>query len=345
LASIQITCLLLHYIKELFQKHPNSFCLGGANIPSLIFRKQENFYFFLFISKYPIKSRVSGVKLFSRHPFFLLPIRKNNRYCHPFRSIFATMNDTNQNKRKISHQKLYGVHAVSEALASGKEIERVFLKRGDNPRIKDLQRILSERSIPFVFVPEAKLNREAGEKHQGVMAICALIEYGVIEEVIATVFERGENPLILILDGITDVRNLGGIARTAECMGVHAIVVPESGSAQINGETVKISSGALHNIPMCRTKSIPHTIEFMQNAGITIVGASEKAETCLHEFDFCKPIAIVMGSEDHGLSNAVIRKVAHLLRIPMAGVTSSLNVSVACGMLLYECKRQRIFGC
>ena len=256
------------------------------------------------------------------------------------------MSQSNRNHRKTPQQKIYGVHAVIEALASGKEIERVFLKRtGDNQRIKDLQKKLSERSIPYVFVPEAKLIREAGDKHQGVIAICAVIEYGIIEEVIATTFERGENPLILILDGITDVRNLGGIARTAECMGVHAIVVPESGSAQINSEAIKISSGALHNLTVCRTKSIQQTIEYLQSTGVVIVGASEKAETCVHEFDFCRPTAVVMGSEENGLSHASIRKVTELLKIPMNGVTSSLNVGVACGMMLYECMRQRILAC
>lgn len=255
------------------------------------------------------------------------------------------MSEANRKKRKVSNHKIYGVHAVIEAIKSGKEIERVFLKRGDKVRIKDLQRILSEKSIPFVFVPEAKLFREAGENHQGVVAICSLIEYGVIEEIVAIAFERGENPLILILDGITDVRNLGAIARTAECMGVNAIVVPESGSAQINGEAIKISSGALNNIPICRTKSISLTIEYLLRTGIILVGASEKAETCVHKFDFCQPVAVIMGSEDNGLSHATIRKVTHLLKIPMVGATSSLNVSVACAMILYECARQRISIC
>lgn len=256
------------------------------------------------------------------------------------------MNSAPQKKPKVNQQKIFGVHAVTEAILSGREFERVLLKRNsENPRIRELQKTLSEKSIPFSFVPEAKLNREAGEKHQGVIAFCALVEYGNIEEVIAAAFERGENPLILILDGITDVRNLGGIARTAECMGVHAIVVPDAGSAQINGETMKISSGALHNITVCRTKSIVKTIEFLQNSGVTLVGASEKAEAAIYEFNFCHPVAIVMGSEDNGLSHASIRKVTHLLKIPLAGSTSSLNVSVACGMILYECARQRFSLC
>jgi 23S rRNA (guanosine2251-2'-O)-methyltransferase len=259
------------------------------------------------------------------------------------KSIFADMFKVPGRKGHKSNQKIFGVHAVLEAIASGKAIDRVFLKRAsDNPRLKELQMTLTQRSIPYTYVPEEKLNREAGDKHQGVLAICALIEYGLIEEIVAKAYEQGQDPLIVILDGVTDVRNLGSICRTAECMGAHAVVVPETGSAQINSEAIKISSGALLNLNVCRTKSLSDTIAFLQESGLTLVGASEKASESIYSFSFCRPVAIIMGSEDKGLSHAVIRKAAHLLRVPMSGQTASLNVSVAAGMILYECMRQRI---
>ena len=248
------------------------------------------------------------------------------------------------NRKRISHsnQKIFGVHAVTEAIQSGKQIDRVFLKKGsDNPRIKELQSTVKHHNIPFSLVPEEKLYREAGDKHQGVIAICAIIEYELLEEIIASIYERGENPLILLLDGITDVRNFGGICRTAECMGVHAVVIPDTGSAPISAEAIKISSGALHNLSVCRTSSMNETMRFLQDSGVTVVGASEKATELIQNFDFCQPMAIVMGAEGKGLSHAAIRRATHLLRIPMTGQTSSLNVGIAASMFMYECMRQR----
>jgi len=247
-----------------------------------------------------------------------------------------------QEKRE-SNQHVYGIRAVMEAIESGKEIESLFIQRGLGGGLwNDLKQMLKEHGIGFQQVPIEKLNRITRKNHQGVIAVISPITYHRIENIVPLIYERGEVPLLLILDGITDVRNLGAIARSAECAGVHAIVVPNKGSAEINPDAIKTSAGALYNIDVCREENLLNTIKFLQESGIKVVVCTEKTEESIFTTDFSGPIAIVMGSEEKGVSNELIRTADDLAKIPMFGEIGSLNVSVATGIVLYEGVRQRL---
>ena len=237
---------------------------------------------------------------------------------------------------------VFGIRAVIEAIRSGKEIESLYVQRGLGGELfHEFRGLLSEFKIEAQQVPVEKLNRLTAKNHQGVIAIISPITYYKIEDVIPMIFEKGEVPLILILDGITDVRNIGAIARTAECAGVHALVVPAKGSAQINGDAIKTSVGALYKIPVCRQSSLIQTARFLQESGLQLVCCSEKTNNYIYTPDYTAPTAIIMGGEDDGISNELIRIADHLAKIPMFGEIESLNVSVSTGVILYEAIRQR----
>lgn len=237
---------------------------------------------------------------------------------------------------------VFGIRAVIEAIRSGKDIESLYIQRGlGGDLIHELRGLLTEHNIVSQQVPVEKLNRITPKNHQGVIAVISPITYQKIEDIIPMVFEKGEVPLILILDGVTDVRNVGAIARTAECAGVHAIVVPAKGSAQINPDTIKTSAGALYNIPVCRENSLLQTAKFLQSSGLQIVCCTEKTNDYIYAPDYTVPTAIVMGSEDDGISNEIMRIADHLAKIPMYGEIGSLNVSVSTGIILYEAIRQK----
>lgn len=237
---------------------------------------------------------------------------------------------------------VFGIRAVMEAINAGKEIESLLVQRGlGGPLFAELKSLLATHKIEAQQVPVEKLNRITAKNHQGVIAIISPITYYKIEDIIPTVFEKGETPLILILDGITDVRNIGAIARTAECAGVHAIVVPAKGSAQINADAIKTSAGALYNIPVCRHNSLLQTARFLQESGLQLVCCTEKTNDYIYAPDYTVPTAIIMGSEDEGIGNELIRISDHLAKIPMFGEIESLNVSVSTGVILYEAIRQR----
>jgi 23S rRNA (guanosine2251-2'-O)-methyltransferase len=190
-------------------------------------------------------------------------------------------------------------------------------------------------------VPLEKLNALTQKNHQGVAAFASLIEYANLEETVIGVIERGETPLVLLLDGITDVRNFGAIARSAECAGVHAIVVPAKGAAQINGDALKTSAGALNLVPVCREPSLRSAIYFLRDSGIQIVAATEKADSDLYAAELDKPTAIVVGSEETGISPELLRAADVLVKIPLCGSIASLNVSAAAAVALFEVVRQR----
>jgi len=237
---------------------------------------------------------------------------------------------------------LYGFHPCLEAIRSGHPIERVFLKKGLNGELfQEVFHLIRKQGIPYQFVPVEKLNRITGKNHQGLIAVEALIEYQPLEEVVARVFESGNDPLILLLDGITDVRNLGAIARSAEAAGVNALVLPEKGSAAINADALRTSSGALYMLPVCRTPDLLQTVRYLKTSGIKIFGASEKANSLHYQADLTGPLALVMGAEDTGISYGIIKELDQQIRIPLAGKMESLNVSVAAGVLLFEILRQR----
>ncbi|WP_413667805.1 23S rRNA (guanosine(2251)-2'-O)-methyltransferase RlmB [Mucilaginibacter sp. Mucisp86] len=248
----------------------------------------------------------------------------------------------NSRPQRESNQMVFGIRAVVEAIRSGKEIEALFIQRGiGGGLIQELKELMNEYQITAQQVPVEKLNRITQKNHQGVIAVISPIVYQKIENIIPDVFEKGETPLILVLDSITDVRNMGAIARTAECAGVHAIVIPAKGSAQINPDAIKTSAGALYKIPVCRHDNFMQTVRFLQESGLQLVCCTEKTQDDIYKPDYTVPTAIVMGSEEDGIRNEIIRISDHLAKIPMFGEIESLNVSVSTGVILYEAIRQR----
>lgn len=237
---------------------------------------------------------------------------------------------------------IFGTRAVIEAIKSNRSIEKVLLRKGlDNPLFSELFLLIKENNIPFQFVPVEKINRVTRKNHQGVLAFLAAVDYANIEIVVPGIFESGADPFILILDQITDVRNFGAIVRTAECGGVHAIVIPEKGMARIGADAVKTSAGALHTVPVCKVKSISGVVKYLKESGIKIIAATEKAEKLYTASAMNRPVAIIMGAEDEGISPAVLRQVDEQVKIPLFGKIESLNVSVAAGVIIYEAVRQR----
>lgn len=234
---------------------------------------------------------------------------------------------------------VFGIQSVLETLRSGKEIDRLIIQRElGNIEILDLAK---EKGIQVQKVPIEKLNRITRKNHQGAIAFVSAIHYAKLENVIADTFEKGQIPMILILDRITDVRNFGAIARSAECAGVHAIVIPSKGAAQINADAMKTSSGALNFIPVCREDSLLQTIHYLQNSGLKVVACTEKTKNSIYSIDFSVPVAFILGSEEDGISDELIRKSDELAAIPQNGQVGSLNVSVASGVIMYESVRQR----
>jgi 23S rRNA (guanosine2251-2'-O)-methyltransferase len=237
---------------------------------------------------------------------------------------------------------IFGIHAVQEAVKAGRDLDKVLVRRGPgSDLLKNLLGILSRMEVPVQQVPPERLNRITGKNHQGVIAFLSEISYADITSLLPSVFEKGEDPLILLLDGVSDVRNFGAIARTAECAGVHAIVIPASGSAAINADAVKTSAGALHRIPVCRHRDIPAVLKFLQESGLRLFAATEKAKDSVYSADMSGPSALIMGSEDTGISARYLKIADQWVSIPMKGKISSLNVSVASGVILFEILRQR----
>lgn len=237
---------------------------------------------------------------------------------------------------------IFGIHAVREAISAGKDIDKVLVRRGAGSGLfKELLADIRKFNIPLQQVPVEKLNRITRKNHQGVIAWLSQVSYSDISSLLPTIYESGNDPLILLLDGISDVRNFGAIARSAECAGVHAIVIPFSGSAAINSDAIKTSAGALHRIPVCRERDLVTAARFLRDSGLKLFAATEKAEELVYGADLTGPVGIIMGSEDRGVSNALLKDCDHWISIPMKGSISSLNVSVAAGVLLFEAVRQR----
>ncbi len=244
---------------------------------------------------------------------------------------------TEKNKNYV-----YGIRSIIEAIRSGKEIDKLLLsKQAGGGLFKDLFALARENNIPTQFVPLEKLNKITFKNHQGAIAYISEISFYKIEHIVPALYEEGKTPLLLILDSITDVRNFGAIVRTSECAGVHAIIIPEKGSAPVNNDAVKTSAGALHSVPVCRVKSLNQTISYLKNSGIRIVVATEKVKNKYYESDFSLPTAIIMGSEDEGIQPGILLLADHTICIPLSGTIASLNVSVATGIVLFEAVKQR----
>ena len=236
-----------------------------------------------------------------------------------------------------------GVWPVIEALKAGKNVEKLLVRReAGGEGIKEIRKLAQERDIPWQPVPVEKLDRLTKAEHQGVIAFLSQVEEQDLDEVIAMAFERGETPLIVALDGVTDVRNLGAIARSAECFGAHALLVPKAGTARLGPDAVKSSAGALLRKPVCRVNRLRDALLRAREHGMRVVALSEKATGDISAATLSGPLVLVMGAEDEGVSDTVLRMADDLVRIPMAGEIGSLNVSVAAGIALHAVLRARM---
>ncbi|MDR1591907.1 MAG: 23S rRNA (guanosine(2251)-2'-O)-methyltransferase RlmB [Prevotellaceae bacterium] len=237
---------------------------------------------------------------------------------------------------------IFGLRAVIEAIDAGKEIDKIIIRRELGGELaRELYDKIKPLQIPVQRVPQEKLNYLTQKNHQGVIAFISPIVYQNIAHIIPAVYESGRTPLVVALDGITDVRNFGAIARTCECAGVDAVVVPTKGGAAANADAIKTSAGALHTIPVCRETSLTSTVRFLQNSGLQVIAATEKSRKPYYEINYNIPTAIVFGSEDEGISPDVLRLCNEVVAIPIIGNIQSLNVSVAAGVLIYEAIKQR----
>ena len=237
---------------------------------------------------------------------------------------------------------IFGLRPTIEAIQAGKEIDTLFIQKGLKSELfQELWQLVRAYKVNYKHVPVEKLNRLTRKNHQGVFAFISPINFHKTDIIIQEIFEKGKNPLFLILDRVTDVRNFGAIVRTAECSGAQAVIVPEKGSAAINGDALKTSAGALHNIPICREFNLKATIEYLKNCGLQIIGCTEKTDDIIYQPDFSVPTAIIMGSEEDGISTEYLKLCDYKVKIPMNGRIDSLNVSVSAGVILYEAVRQR----
>ncbi len=237
---------------------------------------------------------------------------------------------------------IFGLRPVIEAIRAGKQIDRLLIKQGLHGVLyHELMAEVKNHKISYQIVPLERIELVTRKNHQGVLAWLSVIEYQNISNLLPSIFENGEDPLILILDSVTDVRNFGSIVRTAHCLGAHAIVIPEKGSARITADAVKASAGALHTFPVCRERSVVRTAKYLRDSGLMIVCAEENSAKSASEIDLTGPAAIILGSEDKGISRELKALADHRVKIPVSGTIGSLNVSIAAGIMMYEIIRQR----
>lgn len=238
---------------------------------------------------------------------------------------------------------IFGTRAVIEAVQADKEIDKILVRRDmKNELSKELLDVLRGRDIQIQRVPPERLDRITRKNHQGVIAFISSVTYQRLEDIVPFLYEQGKSPFVVLLDGVTDVRNFGAIARTCECAGVDAIVIPSRGSVTVNADAVKTSAGALHTLPVCKERSINEAIRFLQASGVKVFAATEKATELYTAVPYDGPVAIVVGAEDTGVSNENLRIADHMVKIPQFGTIGSLNVSVASSILIYEVVRQRL---
>lgn len=237
---------------------------------------------------------------------------------------------------------IYGTRAVLEAIHAGKEIEKIMIQSGlSNDLIKELIQTARNRQVPYTFVPAEKLKRLSSKNHQGVICLLSSVSYASLDNVIDTAYREAREPFLLILDRVTDVRNFGAIARTAECAGVDAIIIGEKGNAPITSDAMKTSAGALNYLPVVREKDLKKTTKYLHDNGVRIIACTEKAEKNLYDMELSGPVALIMGSEEDGISDDLLRQADDLVKIPLKGKIRSLNVSVAAGIAVYEVLRRR----
>jgi 23S rRNA (guanosine2251-2'-O)-methyltransferase len=238
---------------------------------------------------------------------------------------------------------VFGIHPILEGLQSDKTFDKILiLNTLRTYQAKEIMTLAKEKGISINKVPQQKLDRVTRKNHQGVIGFIAPIEFQNIEDIIPTLYSEGKVPFLLILDRVSDVRNFGAIVRTAECAGVHAIIIPKKGAAQINGETIKTSTGAIFNLPICKVPGIESVLPFLKDSGIHLVACTEKTEVSYTDVDYTLPIGILMGNEESGIALSNIKVCDSKAKLPLIGKTESLNVSVAAGVLMYEVIRQRL---
>jgi len=237
---------------------------------------------------------------------------------------------------------IFGLRPVIEAVRAGRQIDRLLVKQGLKGALyHELMIEVREHQIPYQIVPVERIELVTRKNHQGVLAWLSVIEYQKIANLLPMIFEKGQDPLVIVLDGVSDVRNFGAIVRSAECFGAHAIVIPEKGSARITADAVKTSSGALNSFPVCREKSILRAVKYLKESGLKVICADESSGNAVAEVHLTGPSALILGSEDKGISRELSALADTAVRIPITGTIPSLNVSVAAGVFLYEINRQR----
>jgi len=237
---------------------------------------------------------------------------------------------------------IFGTRPVIEAIQAGKEVDKILMRRDlQSDLARELFRIVKGTNIPLQRVPQEKLDRLTRKNHQGVIAFISEVTYRKLEDIVPSLYEDGKNPFIVLLDGVTDVRNFGAIARSCECAGVDAIVLPVRNSVSVSADAVKTSAGALLTLPVCKEASITEAVRFLKNCGYKVIAATEKAENNYTTVDYTNPVALVLGGEDYGISIDNLRICDEMVKIPVMGGIASLNVSAAAAVLLYEMVRQR----
>lgn len=253
------------------------------------------------------------------------------------------MKNFRQQHRPKKSSLVIGRNAVIEALRSGQQLDRIYLDtKATGQDINEIKKLALQNVVPVNYVPVAKLNGFNITDHEGCVAQIAKVQYQNLQDVLSFIIENGDTPLLLILDGITDIRNIGGIARTAYCTGVHAIIIPDKGVGALNEDAILTSAGALEKIPICRVNSLMKAVDELHLNGIKVYASEMKAAKNIAEADFKEPCAIIMGSEEKGIYPALMKICDEKIKIPMAGDFESLNVSVATGIILYEAMKQRI---
>lgn len=263
---------------------------------------------------------------------------------HSSRDDFKPRTDHSDYKirRPKESEMVFGLRAVIEAIDAGKVIDKIMIRRDLSSALaRELLERLKGLPTPIQRVPVERLSQYTDKNHQGVIAFLSPIDFHSVEQLVPTLFEQGKVPFLVVLDGITDMRNFGAIVRTCACAGVDAVVISARGSVSINGDAIKTSAGALFNIPVCKEENLQNTLCFLRDSGLNIVAATEHAKKPYTEVDLQAPLAIVMGSEDIGIYEENLRLCNEQVRIPMTGVIESLNVSVAAGVMMYEVVRQR----
>ena len=240
-------------------------------------------------------------------------------------------------------QVVFGIRAVIEAIESGKQVDKVLMKKDLGGELaRELLSVTREYNVPVQRVPVERINKVTRKNHQGVIAFMAAVDYYHVDDIVPALYDEGINPLVVVLDGVTDVRNFGAIARTCEGAGVNCIVIPERNSVSVNADAVKTSAGALNYLPVCRERNLVKAVQFLRDSGFKVMGASEKTDLNYTKADFTGPVAIVLGAEDTGISTDVLKLCDTLVAIPEFGQINSLNVSVAGGIMIYEVVRQRL---